>query len=82
MKLVVIGLQGFGVYLPSTAVLAAKSGGNCSYEALHRTPLVEWCASQNLGRIGGGSCPDLCKRRGCADYNPVLNGSWPIIDRP
>ena len=71
----VIGLLTVGVYSP-TAALAAKNGGACSYE---HCILRCWTSGEQVrivGRIGGSSCPDVCKRRGCADYNPVLNGSW------
>ena len=79
---VIVGVIGIGVYLPTAAVLAATKGGACLYEHCIEHCWVSGEQALIVGRKGGSSCPDLCKRRGCADYNPVLNGSWPIIDRP
>ena len=51
--------------------VTAKKSGACSYEhCIARC----WASGQQIivGRKGGNSCSDVCKRRGCGDYDLFL----------
>jgi len=59
----------------SSARHTANKGGSCSYDRC-----IQHCWDSGVQAINvrnGGSCPDICKRSGCANSDRVATGTWP-----
>jgi len=59
----------------SSARHTANKGGYCSYDRCIQHCWDTGVQARNVR--SGGSCPDICKRRGCAKSDRVATGTWP-----